>query len=271
MPKPVTFQGASNFKAELFALDVSKRFRGLTPNGYYKGYGSELSCVAVLNAGYFFYISTGAALIQGRIILNDAQYGLFWGNPSANQVGAIILKIQTRPANPANCVSFRVAYASTLAGITLTQENVNSFDADTINKTYEVILYKFTVGYSGGGGLQPQNLERVLPAIDDVGYYLHRVFIQLTDYTPVYVDFLIPSAEAISNFGSLYAALRKTQPTDTKPYIACVGSNNAYYSAFYEISAAQYEAKIYVSDTTIHSREIIESDILQIRDSVFVL
>jgi len=266
MPKPVTFQGASNFKAELFALDITKRFRGLSADGYYKGYGSELSCQAVLNAGYFFHIGTGAALVQGRMILNESETSFFWGSPSNGQVGAIILTIQTSPTNPSNCVSFSVRYASTLAGITLTQQDVNAINADSSNKTYEVILYKFNV--SNGG---PQNITRVLPAIDDVGQYCHCIFVQLNDYTPIYINLILPSPTAISTFNSLYAALRYLQPTDEKPYISCNGANSSYYSALYEISADAYNAKIYVSDTTIHSIEFTSSDVRKIRDGVIEL
>ena len=65
MIKPVTFQGISNFKANLYALEVKSRFIDqANANGYYKNYGSELAAVVI---GETIQVGTGAFVVQGRM------------------------------------------------------------------------------------------------------------------------------------------------------------------------------------------------------------
>ena len=63
--KPVTFQGAENFKANLYALEVRSRFvdQGKA-DGYYAGYGNELSATVASNT---IKIGSGAFVVQGRM------------------------------------------------------------------------------------------------------------------------------------------------------------------------------------------------------------
>ena len=69
--KPVTYQGASNFKSNLYALEIKSRFIDQTKaNGYYKGYGEELAAIV---AGNVVTVRSGALLVQGR--LNEIETG----------------------------------------------------------------------------------------------------------------------------------------------------------------------------------------------------
>ena len=46
MIKPITFQGAVNFKASLYALEIRSRFIDQSSaNGYFKNYGQELAMI----------------------------------------------------------------------------------------------------------------------------------------------------------------------------------------------------------------------------------
>ena len=84
--KPVTFQGAENFKANLYALEVRSRFvdQGKA-DGYYAGYGNELSATVASNT---IKIGSGAFVVQGRmcevensesvsVVIENGKYGYY--------------------------------------------------------------------------------------------------------------------------------------------------------------------------------------------------
>ena len=141
--KPVTYQGATNFKANLYALEIRSRFIDQNAaDGYYKDYGNELNATVSSNV---ITIGSGALLIQGR--LNEIESG---GEavPVTIQngyVGYIIARIETyHPSDTENCTIFARTGAS-LSAIPLTKEDTYQKGADSQNKVYELPLYSFSM------------------------------------------------------------------------------------------------------------------------------
>ena len=264
MIKPVTFRDAANLKAELYALDAKTRFRGLTPDGYYRNYGAEfeLTTISYMTVD----IGSGAAMIQGRMVVGGGVVDLGVTNYS---VGVIAIRIETNPTDPANRATFKVYTGATLSDITLAQsDNVCALGSDSTNKVYEVALYKYEIAQVVGAW-RATNFVKLLPAIDDVGYYLHRVFTKLTDGTPFYVDMILSTPTAISTFTELYNSIISVTPATGRNYIPCIGADATYNSTYYEI-CAEYNS-FYISNTQAGGRLVIPSNIDTIRDSVFEL
>lgn len=142
MIKPVTFQGVSNFKANLYALEVKSRFIDQSKaNGYYKNYGSELQAVIV---GETIQIGTGAFVVQGRmseIVTTETVYP----NLLDNNVGYICARCETyHPSDEYNTTL--VPYtAQTFDEIVLTQEDIYQHEADNTNKVYELPIFSFEI------------------------------------------------------------------------------------------------------------------------------
>lgn len=142
MIKPVTFQGVSNFKANLYALEVKSRFIDQSKaNGYYKNYGSELQAVVV---GETIQIGTGAFVVQGRmseIVTTETVYP----NLLDNNVGYICARCETyHPSDEYNTTL--VPYtAQTFDEIVLTQEDIYQHEADNTNKVYELPIFSFEI------------------------------------------------------------------------------------------------------------------------------
>ena len=162
MIKPVTFQGAENFKANLYALEVRSRFVDQSAaNGYYAGYGNELAATVSSNV---ISIGTGAFLVQGRLIEVETAESLSVVIQNG-KYGLVIARIETYPAaNTANCslvVRTENSISSLLSG--LTQENTYQYAAETTNKVYELPLYSF---YMTGGAITIT--EKVISEIKEI-------------------------------------------------------------------------------------------------------
>ena len=142
MIKPVTYQGVFNFKANLYALEVKSRFIDQSKaDGYYKGYGDELSATIV---GQSIRIGTGAFVVQGR--MNEVTAAETVTPQMTNgYVGYVVARIETyHPSDEENC-SF-VAYVGTsLDAIPLVKDDIYSAESETVNKAYELPIYSFAI------------------------------------------------------------------------------------------------------------------------------
>ena len=158
--RPVTYQGASNFKSNLYALEVKSRFIDQTKaNGYYKGYGEELD---VIVSGNVVTVRSGAFLVQGR--LNEIEPGgeSVTVTIKNGQVGYILARIETyHPDDTENCTLVARTGAS-LESITLTQEDTYQRTAESENKAYELPLYSFSMS---DGVIT--NLEKLITPVEE--------------------------------------------------------------------------------------------------------
>lgn len=142
--KPVTFQGAENFKANLYALEVRSRFvdQGKA-DGYYAGYGNELSATVASNT---IKIGSGAFVVQGRMceVENSESVSVVIEN---GKYGVIIARIETKPTtNGANfSIIARTGVSKDALKAALTQENTYQYSSETTNKIYELPLYYFSM------------------------------------------------------------------------------------------------------------------------------
>lgn len=142
MIKPVTYQGVFNFKANLYALEIKSRFIDQNnANGFYKGYGNELSANV---DGSIIEIGTGAFLVQGR--MNEITEAESLIVPASEpSCGYIVARIETfHPSDEENCV-LKVYTAQSFDEIVLRKDDVYSSAADETNKIYELPLYSFVV------------------------------------------------------------------------------------------------------------------------------
>ena len=159
MIKPVTYQGVFNFKANLYALEVKSRFIDQSKaDGYYKGYGDELSATIV---GQSIRIGTGAFVVQGR--MNEVTAAETVTPKMTNgYVGYVVARVETyHPSDEENC-SF-VAYVGTsLDAIPLTKDDIYAAEAETVNKVYELPIYSFAIS---GGAIT--NLQKIIGAVED--------------------------------------------------------------------------------------------------------
>ncbi len=182
MIRPVTFYGASNFKANLYALEVKSRFLIQSKaDGYYQGYGDEINAVA---SGNTVTIKSGALLIQGR--LNEIEGSEIVTVAATNgQVGYIIARIETyRPDDTNNCtITARVG--STLSSITLTQQDTYQRAAESQNKIYELPLYSFN--YTNGTVTNLVKLIEPIQArsgIADLTYPVGAIYMSVSPTSP---------------------------------------------------------------------------------------
>lgn len=142
MIKPVTFQGVSNFKANLYALEVKSRFIDQSKaNGYYKNYGNELAGVVI---GETIQIGTGAFVVQGRmseiVTAENVTPTLINGN-----VGYVCLRCETYHPSDEYNTRLVVYTGANFDEIVLTQEDTYQNGADETNKIYELPIYSFEV------------------------------------------------------------------------------------------------------------------------------
>lgn len=141
--KPITYQGASNFKANLYALEIRSRFIDQSAaNGYYLGYGDELKATVSSNV---ITIGSGAFLVQGRLNEIEAGGETVTVNMQNGRVGYIIARIETyHPSDTENCTLVSRTGAD-FDSIVLTQDDTYRNDADSTNKVYELPLYSFRI------------------------------------------------------------------------------------------------------------------------------
>lgn len=172
MIKPITFQGAVNFKASLYALEIRSRFIDqANANGYFKNYGQEL---AMINSSpTTITIGIGAFCVQGRMaevtsqeVINIDYSSNMGGHELLNNVGYVIAKIQTYQLNSENNCSFLVRIGSSFSSLNsgLTQMDTYSYDSDSANKIYELPIYSFEIDAATG---ELANITKLIQPIDD--------------------------------------------------------------------------------------------------------
>lgn len=172
MIKPITFQGAVNFKASLYALEIRSRFIDqANANGFFKNYGQEL---AMINSSpTTITIGTGAFCVQGRMaevtsqeVINIDYSSNMGGHELVNNVGYVIAKIQTYQLNSENNCSFLVRIGSSFSSLNsgLTQMDTYSYDSDSANKIYELPIYSFEIDVATG---ELANITKLIQPIDD--------------------------------------------------------------------------------------------------------
>lgn len=202
MIKPVTYQGVFNFKANLYALEVKSRFIDQSKaDGYYKGYGDELSATIV---GQSIRIGTGAFVVQGR--MNEVTAAETVTPQMTNgYVGYVVARIETyHPSDEENC-SF-VAYVGTsLDAIPLVKDDIYSAESETVNKVYELPIYSFAIS---GGSIT--NLQKVISAVED--------------YTKI-------NQTVVSALSTAQSALGTAQSAETKAQLAVDTANEAAETA----------------------------------------
>lgn len=141
---PITFAGATNFKSNLYALEVRSRFIDQNhANGYYKGYGEELKASV---SGNVITVGSGAFLVQGRALEIDAGgETVSVDTTQSGNVGYLLARIETRPGEDgANC-TLTVKTAGSLDAIKLTKEDTYERDSETENRVCELPLYSFKI------------------------------------------------------------------------------------------------------------------------------
>ena len=202
MIKPVTYQGVFNFKANLYALEVKSRFIDQSKaDGYYKGYGDELSATIV---GQSIRIGTGAFVVQGR--MNEVTAAETVTPQMTNgYVGYVVARIETyHPSDEENC-SF-VAYVGTsLDAIPLVKDDIYSAESETVNKVYELPIYSFAIS---GGSIT--NLKKVISAVEDYAKINQTV---------------------VSALSAAQSALDTAQSAETKAQLAVDTANEAAETA----------------------------------------
>lgn len=202
MIKPVTYQGVFNFKANLYALEVKSRFIDQSKaDGYYKGYGDELSATIV---GQSIQIGTGAFVVQGR--MNEVTVAETVTPQMTNgYVGYVVARIETyHPSDEENC-SF-VAYVGTsLDAIPLVKDDIYSAESETVNKVYELPIYSFAIS---GGSIT--NLQKVISAVEDYAKINQIV---------------------VSALSAAQSALNTAQSAETKAQLAVDTANEATETA----------------------------------------
>lgn len=172
MIKPITFQGAVNFKASLYALEIRSRFIDqANANGYFKNYGQE---IAMMNSSpTSITIGTGAFCVQGRMaeITSQEVLTIDYSNNSGQHeilynVGYVVAKIQTYQLNSENNCSFEVRLGSSFSSLNagLTQMDTYAYDSDNVNKIYELPIYSFEINQATG---ELTNITKLIQPIDD--------------------------------------------------------------------------------------------------------
>lgn len=158
MLKAVTFRAEQNFKSNLHALEVKSRFIDQNnANGYYIGYGDELSATVIGTSG--IKIGSGAFLVQGRMveIVSAETVSIAY---EEGKVGYIVCRIETNPAeNVPNC-TLAARTAASLSDISLTKEDVYAYNSEDTNKVYELALYSF--------GMQNTAINNVVKLISGI-------------------------------------------------------------------------------------------------------
>ena len=162
MIKPVTFQGQSNFNANLYALEVKSRFIDQNnAHGYYLNYGDELAASVV--GGNQIQVGTGAFVVCARMaeitapeILRPQIFDTF--------KGYVVARIETyHPADELNVTLIAKVQTSWEAlNRELEQNDVYASTADNVNTAYELPIYSFEIN-----GTQITNLVKLIKPVCD--------------------------------------------------------------------------------------------------------
>ncbi len=158
--KPVTYQGANNFKSNLYALEIRSRFIDQdAADGYYEGYGDDLNAIVSANV---ITVGSGALLVQGR--LNEIETGgeAVEVTIQNGYYGYVIARIETyHTADTENCTLI-ARTGTSLSAITLTKEDTYQKSAEGNNMVYELPIYSF---YMANGAIT--NLEKIIKPIEE--------------------------------------------------------------------------------------------------------
>lgn len=181
MIKPVTFNAAQNFKANLYALETGARFVDSSmANGYYKGYGDELDATLIGTSA--IRIGSGAILVQGRMveIVTSETVPIAYEN---GKVGFVICRIETMKDGE-NCTLI-VKTAPTFEDISIVQENTYAYESETENRTYELPLYRFTMQNNTIGSIEKlikpvHDLEEIIKQVYPIG----AIYMSVVDTSP---------------------------------------------------------------------------------------
>ena len=168
--KPVTFAGAANLSANLYALELRARFPDRSAaNGYYPDYGEEL---AASIEGCNITIGRGAFLVQGRLCEITEAETVTVDAPSGSE-GYLCARIDTyRTQDGDNCVLV-ARTAPTLSAVTLVQQDTYASVSETESRVYELPLYAFSV--KNGAVADLTRLIKPITAEARDAFYKHHV------------------------------------------------------------------------------------------------
>lgn len=209
--KPVTFAGAANLSANLYALEVRARFRDRSAaDGYYTDYGDELTASAV---GNIITVGRGAFLVQGRLCeITEAE--LVTVEIQNGYVGYLCARIDTYRESDADHCVLTVKTAPTLAAVTLTREDTYARIGETESRVYELPLYSFAIE-SGAVTSLTRIIRPITAETRDAWFRHHLSFGAMryegegTDYAEycVFCDVLSPDATPVRDEEGLRALL----------------------------------------------------------------
>lgn len=169
--RPVTFPGAANFKSTLYALEVKSRFIDQNAaNGYYTGYGDELSAIISSNE---IRLGSGAFLVQGRMVEIDAGGASITVPIQNGYFGYLCARIETYHPNDTENCTLVIKTGITLAGIEIVQESTFGSEAENENKVYELPLYSFKIS---NGAIT--DLKKAISPIKTVERYTHYIYFE---------------------------------------------------------------------------------------------
>lgn len=163
MVEGVTYQSKKKFSAGLYALEVKSRFIDQNhADGFYKGFGEELSASAT---GNVITLGTGAFLVQGRMNVVTEAERVVVSAAHAGKKGMLVAHINTfQPDSGEYCV-LQPLFDTSVEAIKarLKRENTYAAEADTSNRVYEFPLFTFDVGENG----TVLNLVKEIKPIED--------------------------------------------------------------------------------------------------------
>lgn len=158
-----TYQSKKKFSASLYALEVKSRFIDQKhADGFYKGFGEELSASAT---GNVITLGTGAFLVQGRMNIVTESERVVVSAAHAGKKGMLVAHINTfQPDTGEYCV-LQTFFDTSVEAIKsrLKHENTYEAEADTSNRVYELPLFAFDVGENG----TVSNLVKEIKPIED--------------------------------------------------------------------------------------------------------
>lgn len=163
MIEGITYQSKKKFSAGLYALEVKSRFIDQKhADGYYKGFGEELSASAT---GNVITLGTGAFLVQGRMNIVTESERVIVSAAHAGKKGMLVAHINTfQPDSGEYCV-LQTFFDTSVEAIKsrLKHENTYEAEADTSNRVYELPLFAFDIGENG----TVSNLVKEIKPIED--------------------------------------------------------------------------------------------------------
>lgn len=143
MIKGIVFHGRKEFQAEYYATEIKNRSRlNNQDDGYYKGFGNELSYSLVGNTT--FRVNSGLFLVQGRqcVVVPGTTEDIEIPVQNSKKYGFIIARIKTFVSSGENV---EITYKLSDSGRpNLVQQDTYNISPD-FNAIYELPLYSFTI------------------------------------------------------------------------------------------------------------------------------